>query len=283
MNELRIVEPEHLVVRSPWHGFCKITPAQAARWLELNTGNRRIRKTLVAYLATEIISGEWQEELEPPISFSTLGRLIDGQHRLMAIIKANQSVWTRVRMGVDDKLFKYFDTGISRTLEDRMVFLNNPMLNRAACQILTRFHCTSKNGIKRGNAYVRITPDDATALWEEWGNDITAVLQSFRKSKGVGHATLLHALTLVHRRYPSDAEAFYADLICVDPVSQQARRLRSYLREGLRKVVGGGSLTTEIFERALFAIRAFIEKREITALRRMPLSDWPELRKESNA
>ena len=61
-----------------------VTPAIATRWLGLNTNNRHPRITDVRALAADMRGGRWQQNSET-IKFGTDGRLIDGQHRLMAI------------------------------------------------------------------------------------------------------------------------------------------------------------------------------------------------------
>ena len=65
-----------------------ITPAMAAEMLTRNLNNRPISKPYVRMLADEIKSGNW-ETTNQGIGFSVNGTLIDGQHRLAAIVLAN--------------------------------------------------------------------------------------------------------------------------------------------------------------------------------------------------
>ena len=64
-----------------------ITPAMAEKWLAKNLGNRHVRESHVATLVRDIRDGNWRQTGEA-IKFDWDGRLIDGQHRLHAIVAA---------------------------------------------------------------------------------------------------------------------------------------------------------------------------------------------------
>lgn len=93
-----------------------ITPSMALDWLKTNTHNRKARKAHVARLANEMVKGNWQLNGET-IKFDTWGRLIDGQHRLMAIIEASQPITMHVCTGLaaDSDVFATIDVGLNRS------------------------------------------------------------------------------------------------------------------------------------------------------------------------
>ena len=66
-----------------------VTPLLAKKWLERNTDNRDIRPSVVTGLAESITRGEWVLSHQG-IAFAKSGRLLDGQHRLLAIVEANR-------------------------------------------------------------------------------------------------------------------------------------------------------------------------------------------------
>ena len=68
--------------------FVLITPELARGMLIDNEGNRRKRELWVNYLANCIRNNEWKPTHQG-IAFSENGKLLDGQHRLHAIIKAD--------------------------------------------------------------------------------------------------------------------------------------------------------------------------------------------------
>ena len=92
----------------------------ASEMLVFNIKNRWVRKGAVDYLTEQIKRGEWREDHPQPIVFSNHGRLIDGQHRLLAIVKAGliDPVIVRVETGAHDQVREYLDTGVPRSLDD---------------------------------------------------------------------------------------------------------------------------------------------------------------------
>ena len=81
----------------------RITPETAASMLQLNTGNRPVVAKHVTAIAREITEGRWQINGDT-VCFSD-DRLVDGQHRLMAIIKAGIPIQTFVVRGISSESF----------------------------------------------------------------------------------------------------------------------------------------------------------------------------------
>lgn len=94
-----------------------ITPQIAERMLLKNTNNRPINELNVLALSKEIKTGNWHLTGEA-IKFDKEGALIDGQHRLMAIVKAERSAKMQVTRGLPSEAFKYIDTGRMRQASD---------------------------------------------------------------------------------------------------------------------------------------------------------------------
>lgn len=96
-----------------------ITPADAAMLLEGNTGNRPVRPSRVAMLADAIKRGEWMLTHQG-IAIAGSGRILDGQHRLLAIIKSGISVQIAVTTGVNEAAFSAIDVHDKRTNADAL-------------------------------------------------------------------------------------------------------------------------------------------------------------------
>jgi len=91
-----------------------ITPEMAKSMLECNLeNNRNISKAQVDRYARDMANGKWKLTGET-IKFDTLGRLIDGQHRLAAIIKANVPVMQCIATDVDPSSLLVVDSGMIR-------------------------------------------------------------------------------------------------------------------------------------------------------------------------
>lgn len=97
----------------------KITPKMAERWLEANTLNRSLRRHAVAKYASDIREGRWQFTGDA-IRFNCDGTLIDGQHRLAAIVSAGAPIEAMVITGLPRDIQVVVDTGIARTLGDAL-------------------------------------------------------------------------------------------------------------------------------------------------------------------
>jgi hypothetical protein len=99
-----------------------VTPAMAAAWLaENNNENRHIAKLHVAAIAADIRDGRWIENATA-IQFDRDGNLIDGQHRLHAVVLADTSIWTLVAYGVDRAAKFVIDQNIPKRPKDAMLF-----------------------------------------------------------------------------------------------------------------------------------------------------------------
>ena len=86
----------------------KITPKRAERYLKQNDRNRKLSPKTVAKYAKSIRTGEWQVNGQS-IIFSADGRLLDGQHRLSAVVVAGKPIETCVIRGIQDGAFKTID------------------------------------------------------------------------------------------------------------------------------------------------------------------------------
>lgn len=91
----------------------------AQRWLETNAANRSIRDRQVNQYARDMAAGKWAFTGEP-IKFAKDGRLLDGQHRLWAIVMAEVSLPLTVVRGLEDTAQSYMDTGTARTAKDAL-------------------------------------------------------------------------------------------------------------------------------------------------------------------
>lgn len=103
-----------------------VTPAMASAWLETQAHNRKWRRETVNKYKAEMLSGMWQENGEP-IILNSQGALVDGQHRLRAIVEGNCSVKMLVVSGIKSQAAMTIDMGLSRTLGD--VFVMNGLRN----------------------------------------------------------------------------------------------------------------------------------------------------------
>lgn len=94
-----------------------ITPDDARRYLGFNTHNRNLRARVVSGYARDMKSGNWRWNGET-IKIATDGTLLDGQHRLAAIVEAETAVDMLVIRGLPNLAQETMDAGAKRTLGD---------------------------------------------------------------------------------------------------------------------------------------------------------------------
>ncbi|AGH32180.1 hypothetical protein VPHG_00113 [Vibrio phage 11895-B1] len=108
-----------------------ITPEKAEIYLSHNMSNRKVDKSRVERYAKDILSGAWLNNGES-LKFSLSGELIDGQHRLSAIIKAGVAVEMLVIKGLSDESRYTVDTAKPRTGADVLCIHNGASKSLAA-------------------------------------------------------------------------------------------------------------------------------------------------------
>lgn len=92
-----------------------IQPELAKEWLKKAAPNREVSWSTVARYARMMANGEWNLD-GMTIKFDDSDRLIDGQHRLLAVVKADATIKSFVVRGLESKVFWGMDRGRGRTV-----------------------------------------------------------------------------------------------------------------------------------------------------------------------
>lgn len=103
--------------KAPSVSVVDITPEIAREWMARNIGNRPASQAHVAKLEKAILEGHWKMTGDP-IRFSKTGKLLDGQHRLQAILNSGKTVTCVVMSDLDDEIFDVLDSGKGRQKSD---------------------------------------------------------------------------------------------------------------------------------------------------------------------
>ena len=141
-----------------------IGPVQAKELLGHNVHNRNLRTSDVGRLAAAMRSGDWQLNGET-IKVAPDGTLVDGQHRLAAIIKANVAVQVVIAFDVDLSAQHTVDTGIKRKLSDALKLQgeSNPGDLAAALTHLYRY-VNGKEGARHRGQRIPTIPEGLRLL-----------------------------------------------------------------------------------------------------------------------
>jgi hypothetical protein len=97
-----------------------ITPAIAQMYLSKQTGNRKINQNTVKRYAGDMVNGDWLTTHQG-IAIDGKGCLLDGQHRLLAIIESGRSVNMLVSKGVAREAAADMDSGMMRSTQAQIM------------------------------------------------------------------------------------------------------------------------------------------------------------------
>lgn len=95
----------------------EIDPKTAAQMLERNTHNRMIRQRHVDAMARDMENNQWRMNGEA-IKIAKDGTILDGQHRLLAVVQSGVTITTAVVVNLDPEDQDVMDSGRTRTFAD---------------------------------------------------------------------------------------------------------------------------------------------------------------------
>lgn len=96
-----------------------VTPEMAQQFLDTQDNNRHVNPKHVREIALNMLKGSWRRSPQP-ICFDVNGKLIDGQHRMLALIMANLTLPFFVVRNVPVESADHIDCGRPRNILDRL-------------------------------------------------------------------------------------------------------------------------------------------------------------------
>lgn len=186
-----------------------INPQLAEEILATSGFNRSVSTSRVLTLANEMRAGKWQLNGETLI-ISDSGKLLDGQHRLYAILESGCTIELMIVRGVPEVSFETIDTGRARTGAD-ILGMNNyshTLISAAAASMIWRLYHT-------GNITDVCPPVFQLRVMERY-----PAIQKWAPFVASGNAIVPRAAFLTALSYlediakkPSTAERFYAGIV----------------------------------------------------------------------
>jgi hypothetical protein len=142
----------------------RITPAVATSLLASQENNRALSPCRVERYANDMKNGNWRKTHEG-IAFDSNDRLMDGQHRLHAIIKSGVTIDMMATYGIDETSFDVINTGGNRSGKDVLSISGlAPRISRIMASAIPYCYAyergfspgTKINGTRHGNPNVII-------------------------------------------------------------------------------------------------------------------------------
>ena len=163
-----------------------VTPELAKSWLECNNFNRPCRPGVVAKYVRQIQKGYWKRTHQG-IALTKEGALLDGQHRLQAVVQTGATVPMLVFTNESPESYQFIDCGLNRSNLDMIRLgqrdntldtkhrqtLENFLAGRT-CRIKGRWsHAELNDAFRKYGPSIRFAVDLFQGCSNRWVNDPT--------------------------------------------------------------------------------------------------------------
>lgn len=159
-----------------------ITPDMAKTILtHRNKNNRKYRYNQIGKLSEAIENGEWQVTNQG-LAFDKEGNLIDGQHRLAAVLQTRKTVPMMVATNMAPEIFNVVDTGSKRSTGDALDILGSEE-GRVVSGAIKTLICYKKYPDKTwsGTAIQQPSSSEIVKIYKERSDEFEALLSVIRK------------------------------------------------------------------------------------------------------
>lgn len=154
-----------------------ITPELARHYLKRNKTNRDVKEDNLTKITNDLANGNFKLSHQA-LAFDWNGNLIDGQHRLMAVIESNTSANMYVAYNCDPENFTIIDCGRSRTTSDVLKRAGASSYSTIAAAIRlilwasVRYAANKAKGTVKLRKHYTITNSETVKFFEEHKNII---------------------------------------------------------------------------------------------------------------
>lgn len=207
-----------------------ITPEIAREMLKCNTRNLPVRQTHVDYLASEMSAGRWQLTHQG-IAFDG-DVLVDGQHRLLAVVQSGATVEMWVFGDVPLEVQAMVDKGRIRSVADELSHFDgveHAKAKAAACRAVLSICCYFQS--------IKMSSGSCKKILSELERDLDFVIEATKPFKPAQRNWIQGALAIAvsgDRNVVPFIEAFGSgeNLKAGDP----AKAVRDWLTNGGRNI-----------------------------------------------
>lgn len=234
-----------------------ITPAMAKQYLADMHTNRAYKQRQVDSFVAAMRNGEWRLNGQP-ILISEAGRLMDGQHRMMAVVQSGETVRFLVVQGVPEAAMVTVDRGSKRSFADLLSMDGYKQHKTLAAAIRTAMTLEAGDFMNHN----RLPSYESMSEWFKINPRILDCVSRYKQKEVqrlLPHNMIAALLYLMARKDAKVAHDFWDKVVHGDGLSKTDAEFK--LRERLLAGVRGVGHHTMMKERCAFAIKAWNFKR----------------------
>lgn len=237
--------------------FATITPEEAAYYLaKYNPSNRNINISRVRKYTETMRKGHWRSESDSMIGFDRDGNIVNGQHRLSAMVESNTKQSFIVQAGLPASAKEIQDKGFARTLQDTLRF-NGCSTGGSYPAGITRNWFRSENSWSS-------TPleEDLKVCFEQNKEAILAIANSAKPKSPYSKIGFLLGCAQYYQKNSEKALEFLSGV--VNGVDKDGNGFKGNspifrLREYINRIAGaaGDAALQDLYYRTLYCIHSF--------------------------
>lgn len=251
--------------KKPWMKTMLVTPKLAEKFLATMGAQRRLSIKNVEMLAAAIMRNEWRLKNDG-LAFDENGKLVDGQHRLKAVILAGKAVLMNIFYGLDPAATTMIDSGIRpRSMADRVRMFEPELASYSSSRCAYLNLCAE---LLAGSYQTIRSMEDFRRWYELCEEGIAWALEVFatKEKDQLRNAAVAGALAFAHPRNRKVVADFGWKLrtgygLTEETKSEPVYVLRAHLIKTWMKAGnrGGGNGRLVVVRKTLRALRCTIE------------------------
>lgn len=255
-----------------------VTPDLAQEWLERNPNNRNVVAFRVSSYASQMTAGSWKLTHQG-IAFDENGNLVDGQHRLRAVVESGVSVRFWVFRGVSREAMIAIDVGKTRTASDAFSLLGDKATTNsvAVSRVLLGSYVFQRGNTEKLDIAYNIGWDKLRIFHDAMREAVEFSLVT-ASEKGLRHGCVFAAIASAwfteNRELLSEFKEHFASGVITSEADVAAIKLRTFMLT-TNKTRGGREARADLFLRSCTALRAYLERRPLQKLYASPDSVFP--------
>ena len=235
-----------------------LTPEIAEYLIGKNIRNRPKNQMLIQQYANDIKNGKWKYT-QQTIQISKSGVVLDGQHRLMAVVLTQISIEVLLGCGMDDDIFTVLDTGRVRQTSDTMAIagIENPTKIAAMVKFIINFekgvYDQATRGYSRGSK--KVTNEFATEFALQHLDSLyQSYYYGYNKDNKIISGTTLAALHYIFKKFNNEQANIFCKSLA-DGLNLTRENPIYLLRK--RLIEDGRTKKMSVYEKTALVVKAW--------------------------